>query len=127
MNKRYIFPEWFDNIDNEYIHKLLPKKNGKIIISSFQYQKLLNNVCNSTKFISLEILDNYTVSDILYKRFICLHKLLVSMSTHKKGMVDNREEIMEILQVRVCDYDWYFVKNNIPYDKESTHFLISKI
>jgi hypothetical protein len=123
--KRFILPKWFRHLSILELISVKPRKNGKLIINKIQYDNLLYNVCHSTKFISLSILDNYIVSDLLYNRFIYLYDVLMELTICSKINININENIIELLKIRICDYDWNFICSNIDFDKESTDLLFS--
>jgi len=110
----YIFPSWFNEYDFNFC---VPTKDGKKIVTEKQYDKILYSVCHSKKFISLNYLDNFIVSNILSYRYLLLINFLKLKQTNQK-ISWTCKEAEEMLKIKICDYDWKF--NNISYEYNKT-------
>ena len=125
MTESYILPSWFTYNYFDW-QRCYAKKYNKEIISEKDYIDNNNYYSKMSKQTYLQHMNKpYIVSTELYERFEIL-RIYLWKSYNKIDYDWSSEEAKELLDIRIGDYDWYFIDYH-GYDKESDDFLFSKI
>ena len=109
--KNYVLPEWFNYKDIDWI-RYYPMKGGKI------YKRTKDKSRNFDNY----IYDNEMVitHDVFVKYLAYINDI------HMENDITD-EEMLKLLSIQICDYDWLFLWSNPVYDKDSKELLLSPL
>jgi hypothetical protein len=115
----YVLPKWFNHCDIDLL-RYYPMKDGKM------YKR--NTKRTIEKMIKEEKKRIHNLTYIYDDEKVNIHEIFVNYLAYLNNVeLDNyitNEEILKLLTIKVCDYDWTFMLSEPKYDKNSKELLL---